>query len=581
VAELRFERELRDALAMELESVHGPHPRWAGSPAARRVTSAAGSRRPFVALAAVAAAVVVAVMVSVVGLPWANQVAAPTAPPTPAPWPSSVPPDAPPTTGTLPLGQVAIVTMGGTPALAVRVSADPAYHGGDVGLLVEVRVVGPVPNAFGARRFVNVRGGRKEAPGLGITGHDPLEIPAGAALGTQATAAIVVAFGSRESVDLGVIGADPYLAFTYAVHRPAPAVVPPVVPGHCPTLADYAAASAAPSESPVPPSFDHLVPGTPPTVGDIPLGQVGVVDLPSAPGTGADALVRVSNARFCDRLPDDRADEYMNEGATFLLADVEIQVLAGELPSGFIPSGDTFIAATYGGYRTLDGRPDLWFPGVNQTSTLTAGAGWSYRGTFIFLVPPGPGEVAIGVYPDGPHVSTNGRIVQQFRYVVRPGTVSGWPTAAPIPSGPSRSPASGTVPTDTPVVVGVGPTRVSVTAGAVQQVAGYTDLVPVRPGDAFVETRLGLGPATGDYTFDPAAWAIRGPDGGVVAPLAFSEQPRFSGPLMPTAPALFALDNSLPRVFFVIVEVPATGRVTLEYRPNGGPAQVTWVLRDH
>lgn len=32
--------------------------------------------------------------------------------------------------------------------------------------------------------------------------------------------------------------------------------------------------------------------------------------------------------------------------------------------------------------------------------------------------------------------------------------------------------------------------------------------------------------------------------------------------------------------FFLIHEVPASGTVRLEYRPPGGPAQVTWVLRN-
>ena len=576
MAEQRFERELRDALMLQLEGVHGSHPRWAGSPAERRVGRVPGSRRPFAALAFLAAAVVVAVMVSVVGLPWASQTAAPTAPPTPAPWPSSVPSDELPTTGTLPLGQVAIVTMDGAPALAVRVSPDPAYHGTDIGLLVEVRVVGPVPNAFNARRLVLVRGGMQEAPGLGIAG-DPLMIATGAPIGTQVSTAIVVTAGAKESVDLGVIGADPYLAFTYAVHRPPPVVVPPEQLGHCPTLADYTAASNAPTESAAPPSFDAVAPGTPATVGDIPLGQVGVVDLPSAPGT-ADALVRVSNARFCDRLPDDRADAWMTEGATFLLADVEIQVLAGALPGGFIPSGDRFIAATYGGYAELNGDPSLWFPGMNPKTSLTAGAGWTYRGTVIYVVPAGVGQVAMGAYPDGVAPGVGTGIAPQFQYVVRAGTVGGFPTAAPRPTAPVSSPATGTVATDTPTVVAIGRSRVSITVGGVQQVAGYTGVSPKVPGNVFLETRLAPGPATQPYRFDPAEWVISGPDGALVSPRT-EGMPSFAG--APGDGFMGSTDGNFGLGMFIIVEVPATGRVTLEYRPNGGPAEVTWVLRDH
>jgi hypothetical protein len=31
---------------------------------------------------------------------------------------------------------------------------------------------------------------------------------------------------------------------------------------------------------------------------------------------------------------------------------------------------------------------------------------------------------------------------------------------------------------------------------------------------------------------------------------------------------------------YAVAEVPPTGRITLEYRPHGGPAQVTWIVRD-
>lgn len=57
-----IEVTLRDGLREALDTQHGPHPEWAGSPASRRVAEHQGNRWPLRAIAAAAAVLVVAVV---------------------------------------------------------------------------------------------------------------------------------------------------------------------------------------------------------------------------------------------------------------------------------------------------------------------------------------------------------------------------------------------------------------------------------------------------------------------------------------------------------------------------------------
>src|SRR6267378_3767516 len=113
MAEQRFERDLQTMLARDLESIHGPHARWADAPVARRIERSRGTIRRWPAFAALAAATLaVVVMVAVVG-------SLPTVPPAPTAtpsvsieaWPSTVDPSTAPTVGEVSLGSIAVVTQ--------------------------------------------------------------------------------------------------------------------------------------------------------------------------------------------------------------------------------------------------------------------------------------------------------------------------------------------------------------------------------------------------------------------------------------------------------------------------------------
>ena len=157
MAEQRFERDLRSMFAADLDPVHGPHPRWADAPAARRVAAsrAAPTRWRMVALLAAAAVGVLALALALAVMP--REIPVASSPPTSIePWPSSISPSATPTAGEIALGQVAVVTANGRPALLVRVSpaADVRGRPGTTYVTIAMRVVGPLDLAVGSDRFV-------------------------------------------------------------------------------------------------------------------------------------------------------------------------------------------------------------------------------------------------------------------------------------------------------------------------------------------------------------------------------------------------------------------------------------------
>jgi hypothetical protein len=575
MAEQRFERDLRTALAADLDPVHGPHPRWADAPVARQIAAGRGapSRWRTAALLVAAAVGVVAIAVLAVA---PREVPVATAPPaTIEPWPSAVAPNATPTTGEIQLGQVAVATAYGEPALLIRVSDAGAARDGETGrdgiqLHLEVRVIGPLDREVGLDRFVVLRAGRPD-PGDpdAIWVADPVGFPiaAGAPVGTQASAATAVFVDPNEAVDLGWLGSGSSVTFRYAVHRPPP--VPSVeIEGRCPTLEDYALASLQPSATPAPPSFDPVEPGATPSSGLLRSGEAGVLPAPDgSPG----ALVRVSNIRFCARLPDYRPDS-MGGPASLLLADVEIEVLERGALWGFI-SGKTVVVANYGGRSDLTDALAFGMPGRNQGSSLDPAPGFSYRGTMAWEVP--DSDVRVTIDENGVHPV-------QFSWLARDG--SAYVPWTPEPSSdPAATPTTGTVrPSDRAILAAKGGTM-PVWLGRVDVVPRYPGLVPEAPPAAFMEIPLVFGPGSGTFTFRPEEWVVAGP-GGDALPFVRLPDTREGNDGLPnfwTASGPVETHPELPELpLWLLAQVPASGPVTLEYRPDGGPALVTWVLRD-
>ncbi len=579
MAEQRFERELRTMLATDLESVHGPHARWADAPVARRIERSRGTTRRWPVFAAFAAATLaVVVMVAVAGSPPAVPPAT-TAPATAstsiAPWPATVDPSTAPTVGEVDLGGIAVVTQFSTPVVLMRVSPTTTAGDGSVSVRVEFRVVAPLQEPVGIQRLVVIRNGRQEAPGLGIGGADPLALPIGAPVGTGISTVVAIPAGATDNVQLGYISSRSQLAFWYRIH----AFVPALVPGGCPTLADYLAAAAHPTATPVAPLFPPVTLDTKVTSGVITPGQVGVL---AAPDGSPGALFRISNPRFCDRLPDDRPETYLPGVLPgefrLLLADVEFTVLkSGTISEGFVPGTTTIWAK----WRQTVAVPDPYpyrFPGSNSRTNLDTSAGYSYRGTMSWGVE-GAGRGGRLTIQVGLHD------VASFEYLIQDGSPDRPPRHPAETLAPGASPSTGVPALDTWSTVSGDGALMPVFVGGVAVVDGYPQVMPSAPTDKFIEVFTEFGLPDVPYTIDQHDWVLVGPDGRDLSPLKDPGAP--DNQLLPGFAVPWSESRRVtpPDAFtfpmFVVAEVPPTGRITLEYRPHGGPAQITWVVRDH
>jgi hypothetical protein len=579
MAEERFERDIRAMLAADLDPVHGPHPRWADAPVARRAARSRATAPRWRTMALLAAAVIGVAAVAVALSVMPRQAPVASAPPTIEPWPSRVSPTATPTTGEIALGQVAVATAFGEPAFLVRVSPAAVRGGDGVGVTIEVRVIGSLDRPFGIDRFMVIRGGREEVPGLGVSGSDPLAIPVDAPFGTEVSTTVVIPAGPDENVDLGYLGSGTSIAFHYAVHRPPPPPSPASMEGRCPTLDDYAIASLQPSEKPRP-SFDPVAPDATPSTGLVTIGETGVIPaLDGSPG----ALVRVSNVRLCDRLPDYRPD-WISGPATLLLADVEIETLqTGAVQDVFIP-GRNIVVANYGGRFDLNpAMPPLDVPGGNSTTTIDTGPGFAYRGTMVWEV--ADDGVRITIDAQRAEEDADGMRLVQFSYVARDGAPDPWVARTPEPtSDPAATPTVGEARLGEPVILGADGGTVPLIVGAVDQVPRYTGVRPAPPAAGFLEVRLTFGRGSGTLTSDAAEWVVVGADGATLAQLHLPEDgqlpPGWPNFLLSSAAGAIKIEPDFPFPRFIVAEVPAQGRISLEYRPDGGPPLVTWVLRD-
>jgi hypothetical protein len=294
----------------------------------------------------------------------------------------------------------------------------------------------------------------------------------------------------------------------------------------------------------------------------------------------------VSNARFCERLPDVRPDLYPHgtstfDASTFLLADVEIEVLESGTIHGFIPTNGPTVAS-YDGRGRYPAVHAWGMPGENRLTSLEPLAGFTYRGTMVWEIPAGEGRVAVDVQQPGD--GGDGSSATAFSFLVRDGTVGQAAPGTPQPtSDPAAIPTTGIARLGASIILEADRGTMPVVVDGIDQVPRYPGVAPAAAGDVFLELWLRFGPGSGTFAFDPAEWVVVGPTGAALGRLELPEPdtvpsgwPIFLHTLVP---------DSIPpgrvgQPTYLVVEAPADGRVTLEYRPAGGPALVTWVLRD-
>ena len=150
-------------------------------------------------------------------------------------------------------------------------------------------------------------------------------------------------------------------------------------------------------------------------------------------------------------------------------------------------------------------------------------------------------------------------------------------------SDPAATPTSGEARLGEPVVLGAQGGTVPLVVDGVDEVPAYPGAAPPPPAAAFLEARLAFGRGSGtSRSIPPSGWS----SDRTARRLRSCGCPR-SDQLPAGWPNVlsWSVAGEIPPEFaglpaFVVAEVPADGRITLEYRPDGGPRLVTWVLRD-
>jgi hypothetical protein len=345
----------------------------------------------------------------------------------------------------------------------------------------------------------------------------------------------------------------------------------------CPTLADYRAQIAAPSAQPAAPSFTPVAPDAKPTVGVLTPGQVGVV---AAPDGSPGALFRVSNPRFCDRLPDQRLEDFglstLPGDYRLLLVDVEFTVLRAGSIDSVIPGSIPVFAKSRDEIAVSFPTPyDI--PGSDMRTRLQPPAGFAYRGVMSWIVEPPErgGRIAVEVGAED---------AVAFEYLIQDGSTEHAAFRPVQTTVPGSTPSTGVLAPGASATVSADGALMPVYVGGVDVVDGYPRVMPSREGDRFIEVFARFGMPSAPYTIDAGDWVLVGPDGHDIPRL--TDPGTSDAPLLPpyarpwSATEKVGPARQITPLLYVVAEVPPTGRITLEYRPHGGPAQVTWVVRD-
>jgi len=345
------------------------------------------------------------------------------------------------------------------------------------------------------------------------------------------------------------------------------------VPG-CPTLADYASASAQPSpvlgQAPEV-SFPSVAPSATMTTGLLQPGDWAVISNADGPGL----QIRVRDVRACGRLPDLRSS---NPGGSIYLATVDVRFVRDtgmgwlgvqSLLEGAVGGrqGPTHVS---GGLRGI--------PGVDSRTWANPWEGFAVSGTLILDVPRTDEQIAVD-HPTPNTTNLPGVEVNDFdspraRWVLRDGALAG--------DGPSREPFA--VPEATPTTGEVLPGQdVTFRAsggtgvlrlGEIDEVAAYPGLQPA-PGNVFVEVLMTVRHLTGPIVDARDLRALD--EAGHELPILQDalDADRRVGVL----PNLLSEAGS--DVAWIVVEAPANGAIRLEYRHDGNADETFWIqLRD-
>jgi hypothetical protein len=338
----------------------------------------------------------------------------------------------------------------------------------------------------------------------------------------------------------------------------------------CPTLADYAAASAQPSpvlgQAPEV-SFPPVAPTATMTTGLLQPGDWAVISNADGPGL----QIRVRDVRACGRLPDLRST---NRGGSIYLATVDVRFVRDtgmgwlgvqSLLEGAVGGrqGPTHVS---GGLRGI--------PGVDSRTSSDPWEGFAVSGTYILDVPRTDEQIAVD-HPTPNTTNLPGLEVNDFdspraRWVLREGALAG--------DRPSREPFAvpGATPTTGQVQPGEDVTfRASGDVGVlrlsdIDEVVAYPGLQPA-PGNVFVEVLLTVRHLTGPLVAPRDLHALD--EAGRELPIlqdALNAERRVG--VLPNL-----LNEAGNDEAWIVVEAPANGPIRLEYRHDANADQTFWI----
>jgi hypothetical protein len=344
--------------------------------------------------------------------------------------------------------------------------------------------------------------------------------------------------------------------------------------GGCPTLADYAAASARPTpvEGTAPGvTFPLVAPTATMTTGHLRPGDWAVIANAEGPGL----QIRVRDVRECGRLPDLRSN--LPDGSLYL-ATVDVRVLRDDTGLAWLGVRSLLgggVGATPGVIQSVLGFD---VPGVDDRTNLRPPEGFAVTSTLILDVPRTDKRITVDhptentstlpglepTQPDWPRV----------QWIIRDGD----PTGGQYVPEPLAVP--GATATTGEVVLGQDITVVTrVETGVLRfrgldSVVAYPGLLPA-PGHVFIEVLVEV-LDRGKFDTRWNDWHAVGPDG---AELTIVHEPYGTNLRPAVLPGL--ISEEAGNGGWIVVEAPERGPVRLEYREYGSADALFWLpLRD-
>lgn len=343
----------------------------------------------------------------------------------------------------------------------------------------------------------------------------------------------------------------------------------------CPTLADYAAASAAPTasfgEAPGV-SFPPVAPDASATTGLLRPGTWAVI----ADDKGPVAQIRLRDVRDCGRLPDVRSGWV---GGTLILATADIRVLRDDAALAWLGANDVFdlgLGGTDLGRSRITPNQSVssffGIPGVDRRQFLAVGAGFSNSSTIVFDVP--PTDLEVDAYEASLRHGQDSPASLGVAWNLRSGRV-GDLSSSPRPT-PGATETTGELAPGSDATIKDPAGDLVVTLTDVDQVTAYPGRTP-SPGNVFVEARI---VAWIPVQHVDAVGTWRAVDGdGRELPILANADPNVldAGVLQVLSPTTLSKDTWNG---WLVVEAPGVGLVRLELTLTGeAQPRLSYVIR--